>query len=384
MSKIPLSKLGYGCYALGGAYGGKVDPAQAVKLIRLAYALGIRFFDTADLYGTEEVLGKAVRPFRSQVALATKVGVTPRGQACLQRKHILAACEASLQRLQTDYIDLYQVHYHDPHTPVAEVVDTLEDLKSQGKIRSYGVGHLPLDITRQYLELGQPQTVLAEMNVAVLDRYLELHPLQQKYDFGLIAFSVTGRGLLTGSLPSAPQFENTDIRSLDPLFQREKLASGLRLAEKLTEAGRKIMATPAQVAIAWVLNQPGVVAALTGPTDPNHLRENCAALKLELDSSLQQEITDIIRRETALRQTLIKHEVQAIVHRPLSNYEQATKDILYVLEYCLESGRIPYHTGIELFAELMEIRKSASGLEPLQTLIEKIRASGDGSDWLIN
>ena len=133
MNNIPLSKLGYGCYALGGAYGNKVDVSRAIELIHLAYDLGIRFFDTADQYGTEAILGKAVRPFRSQVALASKVGAG----SGLDRKNILASCDASLKRLQTDYIDLYQIHYDDPSVSVAAVVETLELIKSQGKIRSY-------------------------------------------------------------------------------------------------------------------------------------------------------------------------------------------------------------------------------------------------------
>lgn len=188
MSPLPLSKLGYGCYALGGAYGHKIEITRATELIHLAYDLGIRFFDTADQYGTEAVLGKALGSLRPKVAIATKVGA----KGGLTRKNILASCEASLKRLQTDYIDLYQVHYDDPAVSVEEVVETLEFLKAMGKIRHYGIGHLPLDKTLQYLELGQPQTVLAEMNAASLDRYQELRPLQQEHDFAIIAFSVTG------------------------------------------------------------------------------------------------------------------------------------------------------------------------------------------------
>jgi aryl-alcohol dehydrogenase-like predicted oxidoreductase len=369
MSKIPLSKLGYGCYALGGAYGKKIDVSRAIKLIRLAYDLGIRFFDTADQYGTEEVLGKAIRPFRSQVAIATKVGA----ESGLDRKHILASCDASLKRLHTDYIDLYQIHYDDPAAGVAEVVETLEILKSQGKIRSYGVGHLPLDKTLQYLELGQPQTVLAEMNAVALDRYRELWPLLQSHDFGIIAFSVTGRGLLTGKISSAPQFAGSDIRRLDPLFKRSKLASGLRIKDKLVEIGRQLNATPAQVAIAWVLSQPGVAAALTGPINPEHLRENCAALDLNLDSGWQQEISLYLRREGELMQARIAQELQAIIHAPVTDGKQGREDFIYVLEHCIENGLIPYETGVDLFSELLQLRDSTASLESLQILMAKVR-----------
>ncbi|MDD4658690.1 MAG: aldo/keto reductase [Eubacteriales bacterium] len=369
MNNIPLSKLGYGCYALGGAYGNKVDVSRAIELIHLAYDLGIRFFDTADQYGTEAILGKAVRPFRSQVALATKVGAG----SGLDRKNILASCDASLKRLQTDYIDLYQIHYDDPSVSVAAVVETLELLKSQGKIRSYGVGHLPLDKTLQYLELGRPQTVLAEMNAASLERYRELRPLQQDHDFGIIAFSVTGRGLLTGKIPSVPHFPGSDIRRLDPFFKRGKLASGLRIKDKLAEIGRRLNATPAQTAIAWVLGNPGVAAALTGPTDPQHLRENCAALDLNLDSSWQQEISEFIRQEGELLQTQITQEIQSIIQAPLADGKQAREDLIYVLEHGIENGLIPYETGVDLFTELLQLRDSPADMESLQVLMAKVR-----------
>ena len=369
MNNIPLSKLGYGCYALGGAYGNKVDVSRAIELIHLAYDLGIRFFDTADQYGTEAILGKAVRPFRSQVALATKVGAG----SGLDRKNILASCDASLKRMQTDYIDLYQIHYDDPSVSVAAVVETLELLKSQGKIRSYGVGHLPLDKTLQYLELGRPQTVLAEMNAAALERYRELRPLQQGHDFGIIAFSVTGRGLLTGKIPSVPRFPGSDIRRLDPFFKRSKLASGLRIKDKLTEIGRRLNATPAQTAIAWVLGNPGVAAALTGPTDPQHLRENCAAPDLNLEFSLQQEISEFIRQEGELLQTQITQEIQSIIQAPLAAGKQAREDLIYVLEHGIENGLIPYETGVNLFTQLLQLRDSPADMESLQILMAKVR-----------
>jgi aryl-alcohol dehydrogenase-like predicted oxidoreductase len=376
MSKIPLSKLGYGCYALGGAYGKKIDVSRAIELIHLAYALGIRVFDTADQYGTEEVLGKALRPFRSQVSIATKVG----SGSGLDRKNILASCDASLKRLQTDYIDLYQIHYDDPAVSVADVVETLELLMSRGKIRSYGVGHLPLDKTRQYLELGRPQTVLAEMNAAALDRYRELRPLQQSHDFGIIAFSVTGRGLLTGKIPSVPHFVGSDIRRLDPFFKRSKLASGLRIKDKFAEIGRKLHATPAQTAIAWVLGNPGIIAALTGPTDPEHLRENCAAVKLSLDLSWQQEINEFVRREGELMQAQIAQEIQSILHAPVSDGIQAREDLIYVLEHGIENGLIPYETGVDLFSELLQLRDSPASMESLKVLMNKVREQISGQN----
>lgn len=368
MNTIPFSKLGYGCYALGGAYGNKVEISRATELIHLAYDLGIRYFDTADQYGTEALLGKALRSCRQDVVIATKIGA----KGGLGRKNILASCEASLNRLQTDYIDLYQIHYDDPAVSVEEVVETLEALKDTGKIRHYGVGHLPLDKTMKYLELGQPQTVLAEMNAASLDRYRELRPLQHTHDFGIIAFSVTGRGLLTGAIPPCPHFPDTDLRRLDPLFKRSKLASGLRIQEKLAAIGRQINATPAQVAIAWVLGNPGVVAALTGPTDPLHLKENCTALDLKLGSRLQQEISDFIRQQRELLQARVAQEIEAILQPTAANCLQR-EDLIYVLEHCIENSLISYKAGVDLFSQLLQLEDSSNSLEGLQNIMVRIR-----------
>lgn len=380
MSPLPLSKLGYGCYALGGAYGHKIEITRATELIHLAYDMGIRFFDTADQYGTEAVLGKALGSLRPKVAIATKVGA----KGGLTRKNILASCEASLKRLQTDYIDLYQVHYDDPAVSVEEVVETLEFLKAMGKIRHYGIGHLPLDKTLQYLELGQPQTVLAEMNAASLDRYQELRPLQQEHDFAIIAFSVTGQGLLTGTLPPAPRFTETDIRRLDPLFKRSKLASALRIQEKLAAVGRQINATPAQTAIAWVLGNPGVAAALTGPTDPGHLRENCAALDIRLDFRLQKEIDEFIRREGQLLHASIAQEMEAILSNPAPDSNRLKEDLVYVLEHSLERGLIPYQTGVDLFRQLLQLDPASASQGRLLEIVDEIREKFSTSNKLQN
>lgn len=356
---IPLSRLGYGCYALGGAYGNKVDPSRGEKLVHLAYDLGIRFFDTADQYGSEEILGKAVKPFRQEVSIATKVGVDSQGKMNLSKNHILASCDASLKKLKTDYLDLYQVHYDDPGTPVSQVVEVLEHLKNQGKIRQYGIGHLPLDKTRQYLEYGSPLSVLAEMSPVALNRHQELHPLQKCYSFGIIAFSVTGRGLLTGNIGPNCQFAPGDIRRNDPLFMRHKLASGLRVMEKLTQAGRNYSAPPAQMAIAWVLNQRGVRTALTGPTDPAHLKENCGAMHLNLDPADLEDISVFIRRENQALQAQILQDIQEIARKPLKNDPaKATNDLLYVLEHGVENNLLPYETAVRLFSRVMKYGKS--------------------------
>lgn len=363
MKGLSSCQLGYGCYGLGGAYGRQIDAQGAIRLIQLAYDLGIRFFDTADNYGAEEVLGAALGPRRRQVVLATKVGAGTN----LSREHIVKSCHSSLRRLATDYLDLYQIHYDDPGTPVGAVVETLEYLKGQGKIRAYGLGHLPRKRMQEYLQLGRPATALAEFSAAARDRYRELRPLQRQYDFGIVAFSITGRGLLTGAISDNPGFAPTDIRRIDPLFRRAKLAWGLQIATRLRDEAQNLGTTPAQLAIAWVLHQPGVTTALTGPLDPNHLRENCAARELKLDPAWLGEFqTFLCQGETELRQR-IHGEIRSI----LSGSPQGMEDLVYVLEHCLERELIPQEAGVDLFTRLLALPRDDH--RALADLAEEIR-----------
>jgi aryl-alcohol dehydrogenase-like predicted oxidoreductase len=235
---LPISPIGFGCYALSGAYGAKLDESQMIQIIQQAYASGILYYDTADKYGnTEEILGKAVSSFRNKITIATKVGLTNSNTAKLTKEHVISSCEESLKRLKTDYIDIYQVHFDDPDTPVTETIEALEKLVKDGKIRCYGIGHLPMNKALEYIKFGNVSTVLAEMNAASFNRYRELHPLQSKFNFSIIAFSVTGRGLLTGEISSSTKFQSKDIRSIDPMFKRSRLSSALRIEEKLKEIG---------------------------------------------------------------------------------------------------------------------------------------------------
>lgn len=367
MTGLSLSRLGYGCYGLGGAYGRQIDVDAATELIHTAYDLGIRFFDTSDNYGAEDILGRALGSRRTQVVLASKVGAG----ANLSREHIVKSCDSSLRRLATDYLDLYQIHYDDPGTPVSAVVETLERLKEQGKIRAYGLGHLPNKRTREYLKTAQPATVLAEMSAAFRDRYRELHPLQRQYDFGIIAFSITGRGLLTGTISSKPDFAKTDIRRIDPLFKRAKLAWGLKIAARLGEAAQDLMATPAQLAIAWVLHQPGVASALTGPVDPRHLRENCAARDMKLDPTWLREFQAFLCQGEAELSRQVREEIHSILSSPIEGHQQGVENLIYVLEHCLEHGLLSHEVGVDLFSRVLAL-DPRDDLEPLGNLAAQI------------
>lgn len=231
---MKLSEIGIGCYSLSGVYGEK-NAEEFGKMVKRAVRLGINFFDTADIYGdAEKILGAALEENRNEVHIATKVGVTEGAETDLSGGHIRAACEKSLKNLRTDRIDLYQIHFDDPKIPVEEIVETLEDLKKEGKILKYGVGHLPVRRAEEYFEKGDVFSSIMELSAAARNTRTSLLPLCEKHGVGAIAFSTTGRGLLTGKIGEKTEFSEGDIRRLDPLFQRELFRSSLRISGKLT------------------------------------------------------------------------------------------------------------------------------------------------------
>lgn len=354
---IELSEVGVGCYGLSGAYGPK-DPGAYRRMLQRACELGVNLFDTADAYGpAEEVLGQAIAPYRDRVYIATKVGGKGGFRpGSLEREEVRRACEESLRRLQTDRIDLYQVHFDDPITPVAETVSALEELVREGKIRHYGVGHLPLDRVAEYLAEGHVFSVLMELSAVARQALGTLLPLCRQHGVGAIAFSVTGRGLLTGRYAAGHRFEAGDIRNFDPLFQRERCESGLRVASMLAEVGRRHGRTPAQVAIAWVLAQPGVVSALVGPSTVPHLEEDLGGSGWQLPPGELAEIDAFLAQEDAWLLEAQRGSVRRILSEPLpAEPAQAVSDLAYVLETAVVLGLAREEAVMPLFRALYPI-----------------------------
>jgi aryl-alcohol dehydrogenase-like predicted oxidoreductase len=191
---VRLSEIGVGCYALSGVYGPK-DTAEFQRMIRRAHELGVNYFDTAAAYGdAEQLLGAAVAPFRQDLFLATKIATGADGVASLTRAAVRHSCEQSLARLQTDFIDLLLVHFDDPQTPVAETTAALAELVAEGKIRHYGVSHLPQERLLAYLQTGDIFAVMMELSAVARDASARLLPLCRQYGAAGSAFSITGRG----------------------------------------------------------------------------------------------------------------------------------------------------------------------------------------------
>lgn len=371
---LRISEVGVGCYSLAGVYG-KKDLDEFARMVRRAYELGVTFFDTADAYGdAESILGKIVRDFRSDIHIATKVGVVSGASMDLSPARVKKACEESLARLGTDYIDLYQVHFDDPKTPVEDVVGALESLVASGKIRHYGVGHLPADKIARYAEVGRPLSVLMELSAATRDARAKLLPLCRKHGIAAIAFSTTGRGILTGTICEGHVFPDGDIRQYDPLFQREQFRSALRVAARLAEVGRRYGKTPAQAAIAWVLAQPAVVCALTGPSNVSHLEENVGGSGWRISDEDLASFEAFLSEEDARLDRERKEAVVGIVSSPLPADPQAAfRDLVYALDTAAATGVCTEAQIVPVFQELLTLRKSPGPTAEAAQKLDDIR-----------
>lgn len=370
--KLTLSEIGLGCYGLSGAYGSK-NYDSYLRTIHRAYDLGINFFDTAEGYGdAERVLGETVKAYRDKIHIATKVGIKDDIQPNLSQEYIQTACENSLKALQTDYLDLYQIHFDDPATPVEESVNALELLVRQGKIRYYGLGHLPLLRIEAYIEIGDPFSVLTELSAVARTALDDLLPACQAQDIGVIAFSVTGRGLLTGKINAGTTFEANDIRNMDPLFQRERFRSGLRIEKKMSDIGKKYGKTSAQVAIAWVLAQPGVICALTGPSTIPHLEENLGGSGWIFTTDDYQDLEIFLYEETVLLQAAQRATVGQILSSKITGEPQnAFIDLIYTIETAVTLNLVNEDEIMPLFMELFGLKNTLDQHAVLE--LEQIR-----------
>lgn len=356
---LTISEIGLGCYGLSGAYGPK-DIAQYRETLQRGFDLGINLYDTAEAYGeAERILGEVVKPFRQEVILSTKVGVRDGYQPDLSAGYIHQACERSLLALGTDRIDIYQVHFDDPDTPVEETVTALESLVEAGKIRYYGLGHLPALRILEYAHFGDPFSMMMELSPLARSAVGEILPLCFEHDLAGIAFSVTGRGLLTGKLMTNNEFKAGDIRVIDPLFQRASFQSGLEVAQKLAEFGARHGKTAAQAAIAWVLAQPGVTCALTGPSSVAHLEENVGGSGWTFTAEELAKFNNYLQEEEIHLQALQRQAVQEILTEPLDKkVEHALIDLVFASENAIKYRMIAEEALLPIFYELIALREA--------------------------
>ncbi|MFO7624182.1 MAG: aldo/keto reductase [Anaerolineales bacterium] len=353
---LRLSRIGLGCYALSGAYGA-VDTAGFESTLRAAIEQGVNFFDTAEGYGDAETfLGQVLAPVRDRVYIATKLSGTG-GQPDLSAGAVRLACQASLRRLGTEVIDLYQIHFDDPHTPVLETVSALEDLVKEGLIRHYGVSHLPINRVGAYAEAGNLFSILMELSPVARGALDTLLPICEQHNLAAIAFSVTGRGILSGHFESGHHFGEGDIRRMDPLFKRERFDAAVRVREHLAKLGEAYGATAVQIGIAWVLAQPQVACALTGTSSPTHLAENLAASEINLAQEHLDTLNAFLAQEDRRLAAVQRVTVRQILERPLvADLEAAFNDLVYVMETAMSLGMAEEGAVMATFLELFSLR----------------------------
>ena len=290
---IELSCLGLGCWQLGGYGWGKTSDIEVVKAVHKAIDKEINFFDTAPIYGlghSEELLGKALGTKRKNVIIATKVGLVWKKDEFFEKftdsspTNIKKEIDMSLKRLKTDYIDVYQIHWPDPNTPIEDTLSTMEELKRAGKIRYIGCCNFSLELLKEALEYGEIKTFQIPYNL--IDRKVEkdLLPFCRKNGIGVLVYSPIARGLLTGKYDRNTKFESDDHRSriTDAYFQGEAFLKNLEIVEKVKLIAKKRGKTPAQIALRWVLENPCVTTAIFGAKNIVQVEENVVASDVAL------------------------------------------------------------------------------------------------------
>ena len=290
---LTVSEIGLGCMSLTGAYGNTGGPARgdAIALIRRAVELGVTFFDTAEVYGpfaNEDIVGEALEPVRDQVRIATKFGfafaengVEP-GGLCSRPDSIRRAVENSLRRLRTDHIDLYYQHRVDPSVPIEDVAGTVKELVEAGKVLHFGLSEAAAATIRRAHAVLPVAAVQSEYSMWWRDREQDTIPVLAELGIGLVPYSPLGKGFLTGTIDTTTTFADTDFRGQTPRFQGEALQANLALVDVLNRIAGETGATPAQLALTWLLNQQPWIVPIPGTKRIERLAENVGASAVEL------------------------------------------------------------------------------------------------------
>jgi aryl-alcohol dehydrogenase-like predicted oxidoreductase len=300
---LEVSAIGLGCMGLSHAYGPATDRQQALALIRGAVERGVTLFDTAEVYGpftNEELLGEALAPFRRQVAIATKFGfrIVDGKQVGLDSRpgHIREVAEACLKRLRTDVIDLLYQHRVDPEVPIEEVAGTVKQLIQQGKVRHFGLSEAGASTIRR-AHAVQPVTALqSEYSLWWREPEREILPTLEELGIGLVPYSPLGRGFLTGAISEHTRFDANDFRNLLPRFTPEGLKANQTLVDTIRQIARRKRATPAQIALAWLLAQKPWIVPIPGTTKLHRLEENLAATDVRLTREELRDIESTVAR----------------------------------------------------------------------------------------
>ncbi|SKB58565.1 Predicted oxidoreductase [Soonwooa buanensis] len=296
---LEVSELGFGCMGLTFGYGNAVEENKAIEIIQTAYEKGVTFFDTAEAYSqglNEKYLGKAVKSFRDKVVLATKFGFKEGGSSVgldSRPERIRIVIENSLRYLQTDYIDLFYQHRQDPEVPVEEVAGTMRDLVNEGKILHWGLSEASAQTIRRAHKEFPVTALQSEYSLFWREPEKEIIPTLEELEIGFVPFSPLGKGFLTGAINSDTKFEANDFRNTVPRFNEENRKNNQALVDMLTNLAAQKNATPAQIALAWLLAQKPWIAPIPGTTKIHRLEENIGSTKVKLTIEELQKIEEL-------------------------------------------------------------------------------------------
>ena len=301
---LEVSAIGLGCMGMSFGLGPAKDKQEMISLIRSAVEKGMTFFDTAEVYGpftNEELVGEALAPLREQVVIATKFGfnIDPDGTQHQQQplnsrpEHIKAVAEASLMRLKTDYIDLFYQHRVDPEVPIEDVAGAVKGLIDEGKVRHFGLSEAGVEVIRR-AHAVQPLTALqSEYSLWWREPEAEILPALEELGIGFVPFSPLGKGFLTGKIDENTKFDSTDFRNTVPRFSPEARRANRALIDLIGKFAEQKKATPAQIALAWVLAQKPWIVPIPGTTKLHRLEENIGGANVELTDHDLREIDNL-------------------------------------------------------------------------------------------
>ena len=297
---LEVSALGLGCMGMSYAYGQVQDKREMIKLIDEAVKLGVIFFDTAEMYGpftNEELVGEALAPYRDEVVIATKFGIKRVEGSLIQDSRpevIKNSIEGSLKRLKTDYVDLYYQHRVDPHVSIEEVAETIKDLMKEGKIKHWGLSEAGIQTIRRAHKVLPLTAVQSEYSMWWRKPEEELLPTLEELGIGFVPYSPLGRGFLTGRFNKDSKFEKSDFRNTLPRFSQVNLKANQVIVDLIKKIAAEKNATPAQIALAWLLAQKPWIVPIPGTTKVERLVENLGSIDIKLTPEESQNINSTL------------------------------------------------------------------------------------------
>ena len=322
-SNLEVSALGLGCMGLSFGYGPAVDKKDGITLIRAAVERGVTFFDTAEVYGpytNEELVGEALAPFRDQVVIATKFGfktdASTGKQAGLDSRpeHIREVAEASLKRLRSGVIDLFYQHRVDPNVPIEDVAGAVKELIQQGKVKHFGLSEAGVQTIRRAHKVQRVTALQSEYSLWWREPEKEVIPTLEELGIGFVPFSPLGKGFLTGKISEDTKFDKSDFRNIVPRFAPEARKANQAVVDLLGKFAQQKKATPAQIALAWLLAQKPWIVPIPGTTKLHRLEENIGAVNVELSPEELREL-ETAASKIAVQGARYPEELQKLVGR---------------------------------------------------------------------